>query len=530
MATSREIRVQPYGATGKSITNGNEHDHVIFQLSNLDLLMPKLYVQMVEVFQLPADADKPLILSTLTDGLSLALADHPILTGTLHFDNEAKRVVVKKRPDSSVGLFVKGEGMDPPAGGGEAIHDHSLPSFSQLDRKDFPVHLLKADQVLPAPFVGTVPLPGDDLSTDGPAVCGFQLTFIEGGLILGLTVTHQVCDGQGCEAFLDSWSRHAMAATKGTAGSAAAPTIPPSTTSAFLGRETFTTSGNKSTDPMSQETWRALGDKFLTNKARSGPPAPPPADFQMPVVKSRIWHFPKSKLRELKALCSSNSSSTENCRISTYDALLAVLWRAIVRAKQPLLQPPSGAPSKVVHAVNARGGGRSSPAIPAGYIGVGVTMPQSSPALTVADVLDGTSEDPSRVAATLALLARNVRAATDSVTPEYVSDLVSFAGNAPDLRWTELDMHWVLGLDCMAFSWHGMKSYETHDFGFGTPAALRWPEPQFEGFFFVLPTRTAKKGSDDEGLEVCLGLEESCYGRFELDDELLHFAEQRGVD
>lgn len=89
-------------------------------------------------------------------------------------------------------------------------------------------------------------------------------------------------------------------------------------------------------------------------------------------------------------------------------------------------------------------------------------------------------------------------------------------------------MHWFLGLDCMVFSWHDMKSYHNHDFGFGPPAALRWPSPQFEGFCFVLPTRIAK-GNDDEGWEVCLGLEESCYPRFEADEELLRFGEQRGV-
>ncbi|CAN8097805.1 unnamed protein product [Discula destructiva] len=521
MATSREIRVAPHTASnGTPVPNNN--GHAIFQLSDLDLLMPKIYIQMIEIFELPADADKALILSALTKGLSVTLADHPILTGTLNFENEAKRIVVKTRADSSVALFVKEELVDASGGGGEAVDDNSLPSFSELDQKDFPVHLLKPAQVLPARFVGTFAVPGDNLGSDGPAVCGAQVTFIEGGLILGLTVTHQVCDGQGCEAILNSWSRHSMAATQESSGRPAAGTAAsPSTTSDFLGRETLTMSGVKRTEPMSQEALSALGDKYPTNKARSGPPAPPPADFKMPVIKSRIWHFPKSKLRELKAICSSHDK-TLTCRISTYDALLAIIWRALVRAKQPLLQPAPGAPSKVVHAVNARG--RSSPSIPEGYIGVGVTMPQSYPALTVADVLDGPLKT------TLPLLARNVRGSTESVTPEYVSDLISFAGNSADLRWTELDMHWVLGLDCMAFSWHGMKSYETHDFGFGKPAALRWPDPQFEGFFFVLPTRTTKKGSDDEGLEIMLGLEESCYGRFEQDEELLQFAEQRGID
>lgn len=242
----------------------------------------------------------------------------------------------------------------------------------------------------------------------------------------------------------------------------------------------------------------------------------------MPVVKTRIWHVPRSKLKELKGLASAPAQGGGGSPgwISTYDALLAILWRAIVRAKQPLLKPEPTAPSKAIHAVNARG--RTEPPIPDNYIGVAVTLPQS-PELTVSDVL---SPD---LGSALPLLARTVRAATDQVTPEYVANLVRFAGSSPDLRWVELEMNWVLGLDCMAFDWHTMKSYETHDFGFGRPAALRWPHPQFEGFFFVLPTRTTK-GNPDEGLEICLGLEESCYPRLQTDEELLRFAEERGKD
>lgn len=506
MAVPDKLSMQPHQAGNDGTT--------VFQLSNLDLLMPKLYVHMVEIFELPPKADHQLIKSTLKEGLDRTLSDYPILTGTLHFDNEAKRIVVKKLETSSCLLDIPDE----------EITQKALPSFSYLEANDFSCHLLDPEKMLPAAFVGTSsPIPADNISTDGPPVCGFQVTFIRGGLILGLAVSHQVCDGQGCEALLNSWSRHTMAATKASVASLAPAEdqVDPTTWSTFFGRKSLTTSGDASKEPMSQEAWEALRSKFPVMKTNTEPPPPPPTDFKMPVVKSRIWHFPASKLHELKVLCSEHGDNQITSRISTYDALLAVLWRAIVRAKQPLLQPAPTAPSKVCHAVNARG--RSEPAIPADYIGAAVTMPQSNPPLTVADVLDGA------LASTLPILARNVRASTDQVTPEYVADLVAYAGHAPDLRWTELDMNWVLGLDCMAFSWHGMKSYYNHDFGFGTPAALRWPSPQFEGFFFVLPTRIAKKGSADEGLEIMLGLEESCYGRFEEDEELLQFAEQRGL-
>lgn len=231
----------------------------------------------------------------------------------------------------------------------------------------------------------------------------------------------------------------------------------------------------------------------------------------------------------MKDICSSSGGSTQNCHISSYDAILALLWRVFLRAKQPLLQADPETPTRAIYAINARG--RSSPAVQEGYIGNGVIMPQLLHTLTISDVLEGILEDSSSsAAATFSLSAQTVRATTNSITPGYVSDLVSFARNAPDLRLVGLDVQWGLEIDCLSTPWHKVKSYVTHDFGVVTPAALRWPDPQFEGMIFVFPERTAKKGSADEGLEASLTLKESCYERLEQDKELALFAEQRGSD
>lgn len=420
MVTTREIRVQATKpGVGNGISSSKDAPPTVTQLSDLDLLMPKINVHMIEVFSLPPDADKQQIICNLTHGLSLTLADYPILAGTLHFDNDAKRIVVKTGPNASVGLSVRDSGPD----GGE---DVGVPSFSQLDRDDFSIHLVDRSRILPASFAGPVPVPADDLSAAGPPVCGCQVTFIEGGLILGLVVTHQVCDGPGSEAVLTHWARHARAISEGSPHGA-----PRSSSDVFPGRDILT---HKGAPMSSREAWAELGSKFPTNKPREGPPAPRPAagpGTAAVVATWSIWHFPQSRLAELKRLC-----SRPGARVSRYDALLALLWRASVRAKQPLLRPRPGTPVKAIHAVNARG--RTAPAIPASYIGVAVTMPES-PALTVADVL---APD---VGAVLPLLARTIRAATSCVTPEYVADLAKFAANAPDLRWTVLDSEFFFG-------------------------------------------------------------------------------------
>jgi hypothetical protein len=75
-----------------------------------------------------------------------------------------------------------------------------------------------------------------------------------------------------------------------------------------------------------------------------------------------------------------------------------------------------------------------------------------------------------------------------------------------------------------------MDPYESHDFGFGVPKAIRWPNLQIEGFVFVFPSRSKLKGySSDEGVEVCICLEETCQTRLMGDEQLLRFAAPRGI-
>ncbi|KAI7767092.1 hypothetical protein LZL87_012378 [Fusarium oxysporum] len=284
-----------------------------------------------------------------------------------------------------------------------------IPALRVLDKHDFPVHLLDAPKVLPEQFVGPhFPVPGSDISVIGPAVGGAQITFIEGFESL---FTH-----------LNLRYHHAVSCQR---------------------------KENKS-KPTDEEL-KKLSAKFTIMKLRHGPPAPPPADFKMSVVKTRIWHFPKSKLQLPKAQCSGGLEP--GTWISTYDAILSIMWRATVRAKSRLLKPDPAAPSKAVHAVNGRG--RTGFPISDRYIGISITMTQSKP-FTISKVLGD-------LETMLPILAQAVRESTNSIDPEYISDLIRYAAGSSKLQWSELDMHWALGLDCMAFDWHTMKSYENHD-------------------------------------------------------------------
>lgn len=76
MADHREIRVK---ATAPA--SAVDDAETIHQLSELDLVMPKLYIHMIEIFELEDSANKDKIVDNLTKGLARTLADYPILTG-----------------------------------------------------------------------------------------------------------------------------------------------------------------------------------------------------------------------------------------------------------------------------------------------------------------------------------------------------------------------------------------------------------------------------------------------------------------
>ncbi|KAJ6500785.1 transferase family-domain-containing protein [Mycena sanguinolenta] len=492
---TKVLRIKPQNVTtsnrGQKKANGDE----IFQVSDTGHQIVHSWVWLVDVFELPDTADREQVTANLVKGLERAMGDHPELMGTMHYDNEAKRIVVKVPEGGSVALHVEDA----------TAAEDQIPSFAWYDEHDYPVHRLELAHLIPAEAAALpMPVAAADLDTPGPVVAAFQVTFIKGGVIISVAIAHKVSDGLGCDAFMITWAAYSKAAKTGEAARLDAD-IPP--------HDLFTAA----TKPTLDE-WEALRGKYPTMKYNTAPPPPPPADLVPPVVKTRIFHFPRSKLAALKAECSVGLPAGEF--ISTYDSVAALWWRAMLRAKQPLLKYDDSQPTHAIQAVNMRK--RAGKAISSRYIGCSVALPHSDE-VTVGQALGPRAQ-------ALPLLAQTIRGATNQVTPEYIDGQMKWAAGGPDLRYNELNMPWVFARDCMSFSWYDMNPYTSHDFGFGLPSGFRWPQMGLESFLFLLPSRATVKGKGpDEGLEVTLGMEESCFPRLEKDEELLAFCEQRGL-
>lgn len=212
----------------------------------------------------------------------------------------------------------------------------------------------------------------------------------------------------------------------------------------------------------------------------------------MPALASRMWHFPAPALARLKADASAAPGDSSSW-ISTYDAVIALVWRGVTRAKQALLRPdPDRATSTLGHAVDVRRRA-GPPPLPAGFLGNAIVV---------------------------------ARAATEAVTPAYVGELAEWVAGLGDRRWIHFDVECFLGLDFCATSWQLMSAYTKHDFGFGLPRALRWPNPATDGYLYVFPSRAHLVGGD-EGLEVCICLEEKAADRLMEDETMLEYAHPR---
>jgi hypothetical protein len=196
---------------------------------------------------------------------------------------------------------------------------------------------------------------------------------------------------------------------------------------------------------------------------------------------------------------------------------MSILWKSITRSKLELLHPDFGKEVILVHAVNTRK--VLDPPLPETMMGNAVALPRTEP-IKISELL---GED------NLPEIAQRVRKSIKTITSQYIAELPEWIAGLNDRRWININMSSFLGMDLEGTSWQGMNVYQKHDFDFGIARAIRFPDPQFEGYVFVYPSRAdVKENAIDEGVEVCMCLEKGCHDRLMKDQELLRYPQPRG--
>lgn len=239
--------------------------------------------------------------------------------------------------------------------------------------------------------------------------------------------------------------------------------------------------------------------------------APTLESFQITPKTPIQLHIPHASIARLKSDATTPNSPT--AWISTYDALLALLWRALTRARLPLLTTPTDPKTTAIlmGPINGRRHIRPTP-LPPQLLGNVLALPRTSHPIAALT-------SPSTLSAVAAAIRASNRA---HATPEMFADAVEWVAGAPHkgLIMPRLPPH--QGPETMTYNttWREMSYYEAADFGFGLPAAVRRPPPVIWPGIFMNPVRRGVDGFD----EFCVIVETECAERLRGDEELLRYA------
>ncbi|KAG8161329.1 hypothetical protein KVR01_009593 [Diaporthe batatas] len=458
----------------------NELKEEIYNISLLDCIMPKMYIPVTCTYRIEEGTAIETLINDLCSGLKGLLANYRFLAGSV-FERDDRTSFVK-RGLSHARFTVH-------------IEDHRHKEFllyEELAKRNFPASELDVRMLPP----GFEPSPRTTPGKGNPAMM-VQFNFIKGGLVIGAVFHHLLVDAKGLDAVMAHWAAHTRSLRQGTSP-------PPFNTSGL----TISALNSVRGDVFDETSQPIASLKYAPN-------APPTSDVPPSAMAQHIWHIPASKLAALKA--SAAPTAPGEAWVSTNDCITALMWRAITRARlaaHGIADPTTDTrPVALENSLDVR---KSIPG--------GVSKAYPGNVVMFSKALMPLNELVS--ADTFRAVAVCVRETIDEYRAwPLVQRAIKWIASVPCGSDVVMDVDVVMGLDVVVTSWRVLRAYETWDFGSGPLAALRWATPVFDGFGFLYPTRPG--ASDDEGVEIYLGLEKGCMERLLMDEELSTWVEIR---
>ncbi len=346
-----------------------------------DARHPVVYSRRLLLFRCDSIAQRDDQLASLKTALHAFLSRCPFLGGTTAPlpPDEAKDGKEDWR------TIVPGQGLE------LLVRDLSavMPSFQELEAGNFPVQQLPYNLLVPVP---------QDLGNDRPfAACKMQFTAIGGGTILTFAASHSVADGSGMNELmriLGNETRNASDEARSMATTDSAPKLV-GVDRAFLRNITSKIPFNIRDHPAYISSVPAAPDLDHPFAAKS---------LEIPV----LLRISASNLALLKA----DATPPDGSRISTHDALAALIWRSVLlirsRRTQGIDIPPS-----TISQIFMPSDGRRHLGLPSSY--VGNVIYQLTASLDLGTLLSSESSSGLQAA------AWSIRQAITAVKPELVS-------------------------------------------------------------------------------------------------------------
>ncbi|KAJ9662035.1 hypothetical protein H2198_001577 [Neophaeococcomyces mojaviensis] len=282
----------------------------VVELSVIDQAVVRCWSSYVLCFQMPAGYTNSQVFDHLQQGLRRTIDQFPFIAGNLVDKRDSKEgsLEVLLHPDSGVSFGYRDISKLPVA--------NNL-NFEKLRQRDFPPSMIESLELRIAPDPKTV-----ESMVQQPVFLA-QATFVRDGVLLFFAHSHQIADVTGTNSIMRTWSQNMSAAAFNLA-----PTLSQSLRDASLRSDRQRLSDGDNIDPKFQESSFPMLIERTPSVVSQQDAKIAKGEDQNP---STIWHMNAARLQELKDLA---RPLDKNSYISTLDAVNALMWRAICRARR----------------------------------------------------------------------------------------------------------------------------------------------------------------------------------------------------
>ncbi|GAB7323034.1 hypothetical protein MBLNU13_g05553t1 [Cladosporium sp. NU13] len=458
-----------------------------FPLSTCDQIMPKVHARITAFYALP-DSSPTLrreIVYKLKGGLERLASQVPCLAGKLEIDSKTNRASLDYLGDED-GIYLLATGV-------ESVRT-DLPSYVNLENQRFAPWLLPKGSTYPESLINAMASYSGHTRRLPASI--FQLTFIEGGLVLTAALHHFVVDGPSVELVFRAWVAHCHGSS-----------IP------LLTERDFISSAGNPSDSETQALEAALTARGCAIDSTKPDPNNAWSSFLSTPMKSAIIVFSRTAIEKLRdSICWSNSG----VRVSTSDCVQALIWTGLVRANLASESEPSvQQDSTSVFPVSFRN--RRIPEFPTNFIGNSFFV--SSATLPVSKLVE--SDGSVQAAITL-------RKSIESVDDAYYKTGLSWLANLDEPTTRTWLSNPPRKLDTGFTSWAGMTPYQHWDFGFGCAQALRPPVSPIP-YVVLLPSKPLS-AAGGASMEAVIGASEVTLTALLKDEDFLHYVAAKEVN
>lgn len=437
--------------------------------------------------------------SLLQKALSELVLENTFLSGGV-VRQKSDESVDGKRPGS---MILKT--FEPPEDIKIVLNDMTLPghewklSYDELRTTGMPMS--KLDREMLAPGAN-----GRGLKKD--KFFEAQVNFIPGGCLLCASSNHAFVDASGFAEIMSKWAKQ----LRGIQNASTTPDLkslgrtdnglPPA-----LARHIPRTEYDRL--KKRPELWRVIGLDWRTLGESEEVAVPYSSN---PAVNTSIFSFTAANFARISQNAIPEESIFEDEEpiwISPNDALVAFLWRCIMRARVPSWKGlPHKKDSMVSVAINGRGA--LFPPIPPSYVGNVVFCCLSWLPIDYLIAPETSLRD-------IALALR--KSIEANIDPQLLSDAVDLASCIPDVRKLGNAFRSWFSEDLVTTSVIGLPFYEL-DFGdiLGKPEFVRLPKGEFDGICSVQPRQA------DGTVDVNISLYEEEMKRLRRDREFMRYA------